>query len=196
VNQDTFLFHGTVEENIRMGRPEASAAEVEAAARAANIHGFIASLPLGYATIIGEKGIKPSGGQRQRVAIAPALLPDTPSLLLDEALSAVDAENEAVIQQALDRLMRGRTTLVLAHRLSSVIGCDRILVLDGGRIVESGSHQALMRASGIYAGLMAEQARESTPAEVVEGAGPVRVEAIAGGESGAAEPPTRGLPQA
>jgi ATP-binding cassette, subfamily B, bacterial len=168
VNQDAFLFHGTVEENIRMGRPDAAAADIEAAARAANIHDFILRLPQGYATIIGEKGIKLSGGQRQRVAIARALLRDTPILVLDEALSAVDAENEAVIQQALDRLMRGRTTLILAHRLSSVIGCDRILVLDGGRIVESGGHQALMRAGGIYARLMAEQAQESAAADPID----------------------------
>jgi ABC-type multidrug transport system fused ATPase/permease subunit len=161
VNQDTFLFHGTVEDNIRMGRPEATEAEVEAAARAANIHGFVQSLPQGYRTVVGEKGVKLSGGQRQRVAIARALLRDTPILVLDEALSAVDAENEAVIQEALDRLMQGRTTLVLAHRLSSVIGCDRILVLDRGRVVESGPHAALMQQGGVYAGLMAEQARES-----------------------------------
>ncbi|HKF63811.1 MAG TPA: ABC transporter ATP-binding protein [Dongiaceae bacterium] len=193
VNQDSFLFHGTVEENIRMGRPEASAAEVEAAARAANIHGFISSLPQGYATVIGEKGIKLSGGQRQRVAIARALLRDAPILLLDEALSAVDAENEAVIQQALDRLMRGRTTLILAHRLSSVIGCDRILVLDGGHIAESGSHGSLMRSSGVYARLMAEQARESAPAEAVEESEVPRVEAIADGEHGAATPLTEGI---
>lgn len=194
VNQDTFLFHGTVEENIRMGRPAASMAEIEAAARAANIHDFIATLPQGYATIIGEKGIKLSGGQRQRVAIARALLRDTPILLLDEALSAVDAENEAVIQQALDRLMRGRTTLVLAHRLSSVIGCDRILVLDGGRIAESGSHGSLMRAGGIYARLMAEQARESLPADAVEESeAPRAVERIADARYGAAKPVTEGI---
>ncbi len=144
VNQDTFLFHGTVEENIRLGRPGASAQELEDAARAANIHDFILSLPQGYATIIGEKGIKLSGGQRQRVAIARALLRDTPILVLDEALSAVDAENEAVIQEALDRLMQGRTTLILAHRLSSVIDCDRILVLDRGHVAEEGKHAALM----------------------------------------------------
>ncbi|HEX7199791.1 MAG TPA: ABC transporter transmembrane domain-containing protein, partial [Dongiaceae bacterium] len=117
----------------------------------------------------------------------------TPILLLDEALSAVDAENEAVIQQALDRLMRGRTTLILAHRLSSVIGCDRILVLDGGRIAESGSHGTLMRSSGIYARLMAEQARESAPAEAVEDSELPRVEAIADGEHGAASPLTEGI---
>ncbi len=110
--------------------------------------------------MIGEKGIKLSGGQRQRVAIARALLRDTPILVLDEALSAVDAENEAVIQEALDRLMQGRTTLILAHRLSSVIDCDRILVLDGGQVAEQGRHDALMAKGGVYAGLMAEQARE------------------------------------
>ncbi|MFZ5783524.1 MAG: ABC transporter ATP-binding protein [Pseudomonadota bacterium] len=162
VNQDTFLFHGTVEENIRLGRPDATHEQLEAAARAANIHDFILSLPQGYGTIIGEKGIKLSGGQRQRVAIARALLRDTPILVLDEALSAVDAENEAVIQQALDRLMQGRTTLILAHRLSSVIDCDRILVLDGGKVVEQGRHEALMAQGGVYAMLMAEQARESS----------------------------------
>ena len=160
VNQDTFLFHGTVEENIRLGRPDASHEELEDAARAANIHDFILSLPQGYATTIGEKGIKLSGGQRQRVAIARALLRDTPILVLDEALSAVDAENEAVIQEALDRLMQGRTTLILAHRLSSVIDCDRILVLDGGKVAEQGRHDALMARRGVYASLMAEQARE------------------------------------
>jgi ATP-binding cassette subfamily C protein CydCD len=164
VSQDTFLFHGTVEDNIRMGRPDAKESEVRAAAEAANIHDFIMTLPQGYRTVIGERGVKLSGGQRQRVAIARALLRDAPILVLDEALSAVDAENEALIQQALDRLMRGRTTLILAHRLSSVIDCDRILVLDGGRIVESGRHADLMRAGGVYARLMAEQAREAAEA--------------------------------
>ncbi len=173
VNQDTYLFHGTIEDNILMGRPGATDAEIEAAARAANIHDFVMGLPQGYRTIVGEKGIKLSGGQRQRVAIARALLRDAPILVLDEALSAVDAENEAVIQQALDRLMQGRTTIVLAHRLSSVIGCDRILVLDGGRVAESGSHRDLMRVGGVYAGLMAEQAHGTAaggdaPAEAAE----------------------------
>jgi len=157
VNQDTFLFHGTVEENIRLGRPDACHEDLVEAARAANIHDFIKSLPRGYDTVIGEKGIKLSGGQRQRVAIARALLRDTPILVLDEALSAVDAENEAVIQEALDRLMQGRTTLILAHRLSSVIDCDRILVLDDGRVAEQGQHETLMAQRGVYATLMAEQ---------------------------------------
>ncbi|HUA52920.1 MAG TPA: ABC transporter ATP-binding protein, partial [Candidatus Sulfotelmatobacter sp.] len=162
VNQDTFLFHGTVEDNIRMGRPDATDEQIQAAARAANIHDFVMALPQGYRTVVGEKGVKLSGGQRQRVAIARALLRDTPILVLDEALSAVDAENEAIIQEALDRLMRGRTTVILAHRLSSVVDCDRILVLDGGHVVESGRHAELMRADGAYARLMAEQVRDAT----------------------------------
>ncbi|MFN4090051.1 MAG: thiol reductant ABC exporter subunit CydC [Alphaproteobacteria bacterium] len=161
VSQDTVLFHGTVEDNIRLGRPGATQAEVESAARAANVHTFVESLPQGYATLVGERGVRLSGGQRQRIAIARALLRDAPVLVLDEALSAVDAENEWVIQEALDRLMRGRTTLIFAHRLSSVIGADRILVLDQGRIVESGSHAELIRAGGVYAALMAEQAAEA-----------------------------------
>jgi ATP-binding cassette subfamily C protein CydCD len=165
VHQDTFLFHGTIEENIRMGKPEADETEIIEAAKNANIHDFVSTLPDGYKTIIGEKGIKLSGGQRQRVAIARALLRDTPILILDEALSAVDAENEYVIQQALDRLMKDRTTLVLAHRLSSIVKCDRILVLDQGRIAESGTHQNLMQQGGIYSVLMSEQVREAESKE-------------------------------
>ena len=161
VSQDTYLFHGNIEDNIRMGRPDATHDEIVAAASAANIHGFVSSLPDGYQTLIGEKGIKLSGGQRQRVAIARALLRDAPILVLDEALSAVDAENEAVIQDALARLMRDRTVLILAHRLSSVIDCDRILALDDGHIVESGDHAALMAAGNVYHRLMAEQARDT-----------------------------------
>ena len=166
VNQDTYLFHGTVEGNLRFGKPDATAAELEAAARAANAHEFIARLPQGYATVVGERGIKLSGGQRQRVAIARALLRDAPILILDEALSAVDTENEAVIQSALDRLMQGRTTLVFAHRLSSVIGADRILVLDHGSVVETGDHASLMRARGAYFQLMGAQAEEMARPEV------------------------------
>jgi ABC-type multidrug transport system fused ATPase/permease subunit len=169
VNQDTFLFHGTIEENIRMGRPEASKIEITRAAKNANIHEFVKTLPERYQTIIGEKGIKLSGGQRQRVAIARALLRDTPILILDEALSAVDAENEYVIQQALDRLMKDRTTIVLAHRLSSVIKCDRILVIDHGKIVESGPHATLMNKAGMYSALMNEQVREAELKELVSG---------------------------
>ena len=157
VSQDTYLFHGTVEENLRFGRPHATQEELEHAARQANAHEFIRRLPHGYRTVIGERGIRLSGGQRQRVAIARALLRDAPILVLDEALSAVDAENEAVIQEALDRLMQGRTTLVFAHRLSSVIDCERILVLEAGRVVEQGTHRELLAARGHYHALMASQ---------------------------------------
>ncbi|KXU31512.1 ABC transporter [Sphingobium sp. 22B] len=167
VSQEATPFHGTIAENIRFGRADASDADVEAAARAANIHDHILSLPMGYATTVGERGIKLSGGQRQRLAIARALLRDAPILVLDEALSAVDAENELVIQRALDRLMVGRTTLVLAHRLSSVIGCDRILVIHEGRVAEQGSHAALLAQDGLYARLMREQAEEAALAAPV-----------------------------
>src|SRR5205807_10639508 len=148
VSQDTYLFHGTVEENLRMGKADATPAELEAAARAADAHEFITGLPQGYATVVGERGIRLSGGQRQRIAIARALLRDAPILVLDEALSSVDAESEALIQGALDRLMRGRTTLVFAHRLSSVVGADRILVLDEGRLVEQGTDPELIGRGG------------------------------------------------
>jgi ATP-binding cassette subfamily C protein CydCD len=160
VTQDTTLFHGTIEENLRLGRPDASEMDLIAAATAANAHGFIAALPDGYRTVIGERGARLSGGQRQRIAIARALLRDAPILVLDEALSSVDAENEAVIQQALDRLMQGRTTLILAHRLSSVIGADRILVLEDGAVVQSGRHAVLIAQDGPYRRLMGPQIEE------------------------------------
>jgi ATP-binding cassette subfamily C protein CydCD len=160
VHQDTYLFHGTVAENLRMGRPEASLSELEAAAREAHAHAFIMRLPQGYETVVGERGVRLSGGQRQRIAIARALLRDAPVLILDEALSSVDAESEAIIQVALDRLMVGRTTLIFAHRLSSVIGADRILVLERGRVVESGRHAELLGRGGAYARLMAGQVQE------------------------------------
>jgi len=165
VQQDTYLFHGTVEDNLRLGRPGASHADLVAAARAANAHDFITALPRGYDTVVGERGLKLSGGQRQRIAIARALLRDAPILVLDEALSAVDAENEAVIQQALDRLMRGRTTLIFAHRLSSVIDADRILVLGDGKVEEQGTHDALMARGGAYHRLMAAQAQAEDEGE-------------------------------
>ena len=160
VNQDTYLFHGTVAENLRLGKANATHQELKNAANTANAHEFIARLPQGYDTVVGERGIKLSGGQRQRIAIARAVLCDAPILILDEALSAVDAENEAVIQQALARLMRGRTTLIAAHRLSSVIDADRILVLAGGRIAQQGNHAALIAQDGPYRKLMGEQAAE------------------------------------
>ncbi|MDR3530451.1 MAG: ABC transporter ATP-binding protein [Rhodopila sp.] len=160
VSQDTYLFHGTVEENLRLGRPDATQAELIAAATAANAHGFISALPNGYQTVIGERGTQLSGGQRQRLAIARALLRDSPILILDEALSSVDTENESIIQQALDRLMTGRTTLILAHRLSSVIGADRILVLNDGAVVQSGHHRDLIQQDGPYRDLMGPQLSE------------------------------------
>jgi ATP-binding cassette, subfamily B, bacterial len=160
VHQDTYLFHGTVAENLRMGRPEATQAELEAAAREAHAHEFINWLPQGYETVVGERGVRLSGGQRQRIAIARALLRGAPILILDEALSSVDTENEALIQEALDRLMAGRTTMIFAHRLSSVIDADRILVLDHGRLVESGRHTALLGRRGAYWRLMAGQSGE------------------------------------
>lgn len=168
VNQDTYLFHGTVAENLRFGHKDASPAALEAAARAANAHAFITELPQGYDTVVGERGLRLSGGQRQRIAIARALLRDAPILVLDEALSAVDAENEAVIQEALDRLMEGRTTLIFAHRLSSVIGADRLLVLDAGKVVETGTHRELMARRGTYFTLMRGQAEESRDADEVD----------------------------
>ena len=162
VTQDTYLFHGTVAENIRFGKSDASLEEVERAARIANIHDFIMSLPAGYDTLIGERGIRLSGGQRQRVAIARAALKDAPILILDEALSSVDAENESIIQESLERVMEGRTTLIIAHRLSSVIGCDRVIVLENGRLVEQGTHQELLRNQGPYLRLMTSQLEEAT----------------------------------
>jgi ATP-binding cassette, subfamily C, bacterial CydCD len=168
VSQDTWLFHGTVEDNIRMGRPEATQDELRAAARAANAEEFVLRLPQGYATVVGERGVRLSGGQRQRIAIARALLRDAPILVLDEALSSVDAESEALIQAALDRLMVGRTTLVFAHRLSSVVGADTILVLDRGRVAERGTHAQLLRQGGVYAHLMAAQARDGAGVPATE----------------------------
>jgi ATP-binding cassette subfamily B protein len=160
VSQDTYLFHGSVEDNLRLGRPDATQSDLIAAATAANAHGFIMALPQGYQTVIGERGTSLSGGQRQRLAIARALLRDSPILVLDEALSSVDTENESIIQQALDRLMTGRTTLILAHRLSSVIGADRILVLNDGAVVQSGRHSDLIRQDGPYRDLMGPQLGE------------------------------------
>src|SRR5712691_11247101 len=158
VAQDTYLFYGTVADNLLVAKPDAAQVELEAACRAANAHEFIIALPRGYDTLIGERGVRLSGGQRQRLAIARALLKDAPILVLDEALSSVDAENEATIQQALERLQRGRTTLVIAHRLSSVARADRIVVLERGRQVEEGSPTELMaRTDGVYRRLMAAQ---------------------------------------
>ncbi len=150
VLQDVFLFHGTVRENILFGRPDASHDDVVAAARAANVHSFIMDLPDGYDTLIGERGVKLSGGQKQRLSIARAVLKDAPILILDEATSSVDTETEALIQQALDRLVVGRTTIIIAHRLSTVRNADQIVVLEGRHICEVGTHQSLMKNKGLY----------------------------------------------
>ena len=161
VQQDPILFHRSLAENIAYGRPGASMAAIEQAARLANAHEFILRLPKGYGTLVGERGVKLSGGERQRVALARAFLADAPVLILDEATSSLDSESEALIQQAMERLMKGRTSIVIAHRLSTVRSLDRILVFDRGEIVEQGTHAALaIRPGGIYRGLFERQATE------------------------------------
>jgi ATP-binding cassette subfamily B protein len=163
VQQEPILFHRTLAENIAYGRPEASRAEIIAAAKQANAHDFIMALPKQYETLVGERGVKLSGGERQRVAIARAFLADAPVLILDEATSSLDSESEVMIQEAMERLMVGRTTLVIAHRLSTVRALDRLLVFDKGKIVEEGNHEALIRLhGGIYRRLFERQALELT----------------------------------
>ncbi len=154
VSQDTYLFNTTIRENIRLGRAEAPEAEIIEAAQQAYAHEFILRLPQGYDTRIGERGVQLSGGQRQRLAIARAILKNAPILLFDEATSHLDAENERVVHAALNSLMAGRTTLLIAHRLSTVREADQIVVLDKGLVVEQGTHTALLEQGGIYAHLV------------------------------------------
>ena len=169
VEQEPTIFAGTVAENIRFGKPEATDAEVEAAAKAALVHDFVMELPDGYQSIVGERGVMLSGGQKQRLAIARALLKDAPILLLDEATSALDAQSEQLVQVALERLMKGRTTLVIAHRLATIRDADRILVLEKGRLIDQGTHNQLVKKGGRYADLAKLQFRYDEPvAEVAE----------------------------
>ncbi|HVK42111.1 MAG TPA: ABC transporter transmembrane domain-containing protein [Phenylobacterium sp.] len=164
VTQEPFLFDESIRANIAYGRPDASEVEILEAAKAAAAHEFIEGLPGGYATLVGEAGARLSGGQRQRIAIARAFLKDAPILLLDEATSALDAESEAQVQAALSRLMAGRTTILIAHRLSTVRGADRIYVIDKGKVVETGDHETLVRKRGLYARLAKSQDLEAEPA--------------------------------
>jgi len=164
VTQETFLFHDTIGYNIGYGRPGATQAEIERAARMAQCNEFISALPEGYATPVGERGVKLSGGQRQRLAIARAFLKDPPILILDEATSDLDAESEFLVQQALNELMKGRTVLVIAHRLATVKHADRVVVVHGGRIAEAGTHDELLaKEDGIYRRLAALQMLDALP---------------------------------
>jgi ATP-binding cassette subfamily B protein len=175
VFQDSLLFNESVRANIAYGRPTATDAEIEAAARAAHAHEFIQILAKGYDTVVGERGCLLSAGERQRIAIARSILLDPPILILDEPTSALDAESEALVQSALARLMRGRTTFAIAHRLSTVIGADRILVLKDGRIVEEGTHRELLARDGYYRSLVERQARGLLP----DGDGPPQLPTLA-----------------
>ncbi len=162
VSQETYLLHSTVRENLRFARPDAGDDEVEAAARAAQIHDLITTLPDGYDTVVGERGYRFSGGEKQRLAIARTILRNPPILVLDEATSALDTRTERLVQEALERLAEGRTTIAIAHRLSTVRDADQIIVLDHGHVVETGTHEELLSAGGRYAELVARDT-EATP---------------------------------
>jgi ATP-binding cassette, subfamily B, bacterial len=168
VSQDTFLFHASLRENLLYAKPSATEEEMIAAARAAQIHGFIESLPEGYDTVVGERGYRLSGGEKQRVSIARAILKDPKVLILDEATSALDTRSERLIQQAVAELLVGRTAIVIAHRLSTILAADQILVVDAGRIAERGKHADLLSKGGLYARLYREQFSGQPPlAEVI-----------------------------
>jgi ATP-binding cassette subfamily B protein len=160
VTQETFLLHDTLRANLLYAKPNATPAELEEACRTANIHDFIVDLPEGYDTVVGERGYRLSGGERQRIAIARIILKDPRILILDEATSHLDSQSEALIQQALESVMEGRTSLVIAHRLSTILSADQILVMDGGRLVERGTHTDLLAQDGVYAGLYHTQFRD------------------------------------
>jgi len=157
VTQETYLFHDTVRRNLLYGKPGATQEELEAAARAANIHGKISELPDGYDTVVGERGYKLSGGEKQRLAIARVILKDPSILILDEATSSLDTTSERLVQAALEPLMHGRTTIAIAHRLSTILQADVIFVIDRGRVVEQGTHDELLTKSGLYARLYEQQ---------------------------------------
>lgn len=161
VQQDTYLFHASIRDNIRLGRPDASEDEVESAAKAANAHEFICGLPEGYDTVTGERGFSLSGGQRQRIAIARALLKDTPVVIFDEAVSSLDTENERYIQEMLKTRLSGKTVLMIAHRLSTILSADRIVMLEKGCVVDVGTHEELLERCGKYRDLINKQMAKS-----------------------------------
>jgi ATP-binding cassette subfamily B protein len=167
VGQDVFLFRGSIRENIAVGDPTATEDEIVAAAKAAHAHEFISSFPGGYDTAVGERGTQLSGGERQRVAIARALIKNAPIILLDEATASLDSESERLVQDAMARLCEGRTTIAIAHRLHTITHADRILVVEGGTIVESGRHDELLRKGGRYAAFYRLQVKEQHPAPPV-----------------------------
>jgi len=186
VPQDTVVFSADALENIRYGRPGASDAEVMEAARAAQAHDFIERMPQGYKTFLGERGVRLSGGQRQRIAIARAILKNAPLLLLDEATSALDAESEQAVQRAIESAARGRTTLIIAHRLSTVRSADRIIVLEDGKVVESGPPAQLLDQGGLYARLASLQISNGAPGDGTTSSGLASGQASSGQTGGGA----------